>query len=59
MEEEKIPKISRRSFLKMSAGAAAVSGLVLPRTVQAGGKEQLATLIDLTLCDGCTDRIFN
>jgi len=56
MEEEKIPKISRRSFLKMSAGAPAVSGLVLPRTVKAEGREQLATLIDLTLCDGCTDR---
>jgi len=59
MEEEKISKISRRSFLKVSAASAVVSGLVLPRAVQAGGKEQLATLIDLTLCDGCTDRIFN
>ena len=49
--------LSRRSFLKIGAGAAALAGLSLPGTARAsGGKEGLATLIDLSLCDGCADR---
>jgi len=56
MEEEKMPKISRRSFLKASAGGLAISGLNLPQTARAEGKKKVATLIDLTLCDGCMDR---
>jgi formate dehydrogenase iron-sulfur subunit len=49
-------EISRRSFLKASAGLAALSGLALPETARAGGKERLSTLIDLSLCDGCSGR---
>ena len=49
-------EISRRSFLKVSAGAAALSGLALPKAARAGGEKRLATLIDLSLCDGCPGR---
>lgn len=49
-------KIDRRSFLKITAGAAAFSGIVLPKKVLAGTEERLSTLIDLSLCDGCIDR---
>jgi formate dehydrogenase iron-sulfur subunit len=56
MSEEKIPTINRRSFLKASAGIAALSGLTLPKSVHAETEKRLATLIDLSLCDGCTDR---
>ena len=56
MELSKIPQISRRSFLKASVGAAALSGLALPNTAHAREEDQLATLIDLSLCDGCSDR---
>ncbi|MCX5857419.1 MAG: 4Fe-4S dicluster domain-containing protein [Deltaproteobacteria bacterium] len=56
MKNEKTPEISRRSFLKAAAGAAALSGLTLPKAVHAGGGKQLASLIDLSLCDGCSDR---
>ncbi len=51
--------ISRRSFLKASAGMAAlsgISGLARPMTAEAAGPGRLATLIDLSLCDGCADR---
>ncbi len=48
--------ISRRSFLKVSAGVAAMSGIAVPKNASAGEGEQLATLIDLSLCDGCADR---
>ena len=53
------PTISRRSFLKASAGIAALSGmsgLAIPVSAEAGTEGRLATLIDLSLCDGCTDR---
>jgi formate dehydrogenase iron-sulfur subunit len=50
--------LDRRSFLK-TAGAAAVIGtfglLQVPQKALAG-EGKLATLIDLSLCDGCTDR---
>ena len=50
--------INRRRFLK-SATAAAVIGtagvLNVPRTAEAG-EGKLATLIDLTRCNGCVDR---
>lgn len=48
--------ISRRSFLKISAGAAALAGMSLPKTAQAATDRELSTLIDLSLCDGCADR---
>lgn len=49
-------QIGRRSFLKITAGAAVVSGIGLPEKVYAGTDERLSTLIDLSLCDGCVDR---
>jgi Fe-S-cluster-containing dehydrogenase component len=55
MKSNDIPKISRRSFLKTSAGVLAASGLSWPEKTQAAGVGQLATLIDLSLCDGCPD----
>jgi Fe-S-cluster-containing dehydrogenase component len=56
MKEKKDFNISRRSFLKISAGAAALAGVPLPKTASARTEEQLSTLIDLNLCDGCVDR---
>ena len=56
MKSNDIPTLSRRSFLKTSAGVLAASGLAWPGNVQAGEPGRLATLIDLSLCDGCTDR---
>jgi len=47
--------INRRSFLKATAGVAALSGLAAPKAADAG-EGRLATLIDLSLCDGCADR---
>jgi len=49
-------QIGRRSFLKITAGAAIISGVGLPKKSFAGTNEQLSTLIDLSLCDGCADR---
>jgi len=49
-------QIGRRSFLKITAGAAIVSGIGLPKKVLGGTEERLSTLIDLSLCDGCPDR---
>ncbi len=46
-------KMSRRSFLKISAGTVALTGVGLPKRAAAREKGQLATLIDLSLCDGC------
>jgi Fe-S-cluster-containing dehydrogenase component len=50
-------KVNRRRFLK-TAGAAAVAGtaglLNVPKEARAG-EGKLATLIDLTRCDGCAD----
>lgn len=48
--------MSRRSFLKVSAGVLAASGAAWPGKARAGKSGRLATLIDLSLCDGCTDR---
>ena len=48
--------LSRRSFLKIGAGAAALAAGSLPGIAHASGEGQLATLIDLSLCDGCADR---
>ena len=56
MKKEKDFDISRRSFLKITAGAAVLSGVGLPEASAAGTEKQLATLIDLSLCDGCPDR---
>ena len=46
--------VTRRSFLKVSAGVLMVSGLGIPRTVRAGNTRGLATMIDLSRCDGCS-----
>lgn len=56
MKKEKDLKICRRSFLKLTAGAAALSGMGLPKKSFAGTEQRLSTLIDLSLCDGCVDR---
>ncbi len=48
--------LNRRSFLKISAGAAALAAVSLPKSAHANDKGKLATLIDLNLCDGCADR---
>lgn len=56
MKVKKSKDLSRRSFLKISAGAACLSCFSLPREVQSGTEKQLSTVIDLALCDGCTDR---
>lgn len=47
--------LNRRSFLKAATGVAvAGAGLALPGNGLAAGSEgRLATLIDLSLCDGC------
>ena len=45
--------VTRRSFLKLSAGVAAASGLGLPRTAAAKEPSGYAVMIDLSLCDGC------
>ncbi len=50
--------INRRRFLKSATAAAMVGtagALGVPRTAEAG-EGQLATLVDLTRCNGCTDR---
>ncbi|MBN2254712.1 MAG: 4Fe-4S dicluster domain-containing protein [Deltaproteobacteria bacterium] len=51
----KVPEISRRYFLRASAGIAA-AGLGIPRVAHAGQPRGLATIIDLNLCDGCPGR---
>ena len=56
MKKEKDLKIGRRSFLKVTAGAAILSGIGPPREASAASDEPLSTLIDLSLCDGCVDR---
>lgn len=50
--------MNRRGFLKMAGAAAAIGtagALSVPRTAEAG-EGKLATLIDLTRCNGCADR---
>jgi formate dehydrogenase iron-sulfur subunit len=55
MNEDKRGGLNRRSFLKAATGVA-VAGLALPGKSLAAGREGgLATLIDLSLCDGCPD----
>ena len=49
-------QIGRRSFLQITAGAAVLSGMGLPKKAFAGTDKQLSTLIDLSLCDGCVDQ---
>jgi hypothetical protein len=56
MSKQENIKIGRRSFLKITAGAAIISGVGLPKKSFAGTDEQLSTLIDLSLCDGCVDQ---
>ncbi|MGB5217711.1 MAG: 4Fe-4S dicluster domain-containing protein [Smithella sp.] len=56
MKKEKDLKIGRRSFLKITAGAAVASSVGLPEASAAATDKQLSTLIDLSLCDGCPDR---
>jgi len=56
MKEPIYSHMSRRSFLKIGAGASALAGVSLPKTILAHTEEQLSTLIDLGLCDGCVDR---
>ena len=56
MKEQKQLQIGRRSFLKITAGAAALSSFGLPKKAFAKTDQQLSTLIDLSLCDGCVDR---
>ncbi len=55
MSNRHVPKVTRRSFLAASAGLA-VSGLGLPRASHAREPRGLASIIDLTLCDGCPDK---
>ncbi|MEN6374266.1 MAG: 4Fe-4S dicluster domain-containing protein [Smithella sp.] len=56
MEKQKTFGISRRLFLKISAGLPAVAGFSLPKFAHADNSHWQATLIDLTLCNGCMDR---
>jgi formate dehydrogenase iron-sulfur subunit len=57
MKKKQESDISRRFFLKTTAALTVASGTgVLSGTAHAGQPGQLATLIDLSLCDGCTDR---
>ncbi|MBN1662049.1 MAG: 4Fe-4S dicluster domain-containing protein [Deltaproteobacteria bacterium] len=57
MKKQNVANISRRSFFKVTAGLAAASGITaLPKNVHAAAPGSFATLIDLSLCDGCPDR---
>ncbi len=56
MNQNNKSKITRRSFLQVTAGAALLSGVSLPRSADAAAGERLSTIIDLSLCDGCVDR---
>ncbi|MBN2569740.1 MAG: 4Fe-4S dicluster domain-containing protein [Deltaproteobacteria bacterium] len=53
MSSDNQGSVTRRSFIKASAGVMMVSGLGIPRTLQAGSAKGLATMIDLDRCDGC------
>ncbi len=48
--------ISRRTFLTAAATAAMAGTVGLPDKAYAAGAGAFATLIDLSLCDGCRDR---
>lgn len=56
MSNQDRTQIGRRSFLKITAGAAIASSVGLPKKAFAKTDKQLSTLIDLSLCDGCVDR---
>lgn len=56
MDNKKIPAISRRSFLKAAGGVTLAAGLGVPKPARAHETGSYATLIDLSLCDGCPDR---
>lgn len=56
MKNDKFFQLNRRSFLKITGGVAALCGASLPETSAASTNQQLATLIDLSLCDGCRDQ---
>ena len=45
--------ISRRSFLKAAGGVTLVAGMGIPMPAHAKNPGAYATLIDLSLCDGC------
>jgi len=52
-----MPNITRRSFLKVSAGLMVTSsGVSFPLRANAQSVKGLCSLIDLSLCDGCPDR---
>jgi formate dehydrogenase iron-sulfur subunit len=55
MKGEKYSIIRRRSFLQITLGAAAMAGVTMPKTASARTGKSLTTLIDLSLCDGCSD----
>jgi len=52
MKQDNDFNLSRRSFLKITGGAAALASVSLPGTSFAATDQQVATLIDLSLCDG-------
>lgn len=56
MSSKTRPALSRRSFLKIAGGMAIGSKIGLPGPVHARSEGAYATLIDLSLCDGCPDR---
>ena len=56
MSKQNKSKISRRSFLQITAGAALLSNISMPKSAEAETSERLSTIIDLSLCDGCVDR---
>jgi Fe-S-cluster-containing dehydrogenase component len=58
MNEDKRGGLNRRSFLKAATGVVVVgAGLALPgKSVSAGREGNLATIIDLSLCDGCSGK---
>lgn len=56
MKKQGQAKISRRSFLQITAGAAVLSSVSLPKKAFAATNKKLSTLIDLSLCDGCVNR---
>jgi len=57
MKKENAFNLNRRSFLKAATGLASVSGIgALPKQVDAAQPGRLATLVDLSLCDGCPDK---
>ena len=54
MSKQNNIQIGRRSFLKMTGGAAVISSIGLPNKSFAETDKQLSTLIDLSLIDETT-----